>query len=340
MAGVRHRRRAGPLGRAVPGRGRPLPGREPCRSRSGGAASPTGTDVLAVARPPKQARPFQVAPPPTSRSRRVALVASAGVLALAVLGGVAAFGIGRIGASTEAGAETPAAVDTSAPAPSLVVPVQTPARKAPATASADAPGPPGPRGDDERGATDQHGAPGDDAGDRGADHDRAAGDHGPRPTMVSRRRGQLRERRERGHRGRDGRFGHRRCGQQRGRWRHRSRGRHDDGERRGRCRGRCAGRERLAERLIVAPARPPSIARRWTSPVGDRPPWTRVTGDRGRRPDMEPALLRPGSSRTEEGRWSRGTTGGQVSRRAAPGGLPRSAGPARAGRSCPGGRRR
>jgi len=97
----------------------------------GAAGPPDGTDVLAVARPPKQARPFQVADPATSRPRRVVLVASAGALALAVLGGVAAFGIGRIGAGTEAGAVTPAAVDTSAPAPSLVIPVETPAKKAP-----------------------------------------------------------------------------------------------------------------------------------------------------------------------------------------------------------------
>jgi hypothetical protein len=87
--------------------------------------------VLAVARPPKQARPFQVADPVTSRPKRVVLVASAGAIALAVLGGVAAFGIGRIGAGTEAGAVTPAAVDTSAPAPSVVIPVETPAKKAP-----------------------------------------------------------------------------------------------------------------------------------------------------------------------------------------------------------------
>ena len=118
-----------------------------------GAASPAGTEVLAVARPPKQARPFQVAPPPTSRSRRVALVASAGVLALAVLGGVAAFGIGRIGASTEAGAETPTVVDTSAPAPPpLVVPVQTPARKA-------APPPPPPTRRGNRAAATTSAAP-------------------------------------------------------------------------------------------------------------------------------------------------------------------------------------
>ncbi len=97
----------------------------------GAAGPPDGTEVLAVARPPKQARPFQVADPATSRPRRVVLVASAGALALAVFGGVAAFGIGRIGAGTEAGAETPAAVDTSAPAPSLVIPVETAAKKAP-----------------------------------------------------------------------------------------------------------------------------------------------------------------------------------------------------------------
>ncbi|HEX5810999.1 MAG TPA: Hsp70 family protein [Pseudonocardia sp.] len=116
--------------RSGPGTLRSGPGTLPLAvGRSAGP--PDGTDVLAVARPPKQARPFQVADPATSRTRRVVLVASAGALALAVLGGVVAFGIGRIGATSEAGAVTPAAVDTSAPAPSLVIPVETPARKAP-----------------------------------------------------------------------------------------------------------------------------------------------------------------------------------------------------------------
>ncbi|MBL8925729.1 MAG: Hsp70 family protein [Pseudonocardia sp.] len=120
-----------------PGASRPAVPPDPSAARSGpgtrplvvgGAAGPPdGTEVLAVARPPKQARPFEAADPVTSRPRRFVLVASAGAIALAVLGGVAAFGIGRIGAGTEAGAVTPAAVDTSAPAPSVVVPVETPA---------------------------------------------------------------------------------------------------------------------------------------------------------------------------------------------------------------------
>jgi len=116
--------------RSGPGTLRSGPGTLPL-AVGGPAGPPDGTDVLAVARPPKQARPFQVADPVASRPKRVVLVASAGALALAVLGGVAAFGIGRIGAGTEAGAVTPAAVDTSAPAPSVVIPVETPAKKAP-----------------------------------------------------------------------------------------------------------------------------------------------------------------------------------------------------------------
>ena len=105
---------------------------------AGGApGSPDGTDVLAVARPPKQARPFlaDTPPPTTSRPRRIALFASAGALALAVLGGAVAFGIERIGAGPEAGAVTPAGssvTDTSAPPPSVTtVLVETPAPKAP-----------------------------------------------------------------------------------------------------------------------------------------------------------------------------------------------------------------
>ncbi len=117
--------------RSGPGTLRSGPGTLPLAVGGAVSGPHDGTDVLAVARPPKQARPFQVADPATSRPRRVVLVASAGALALAVLGGVAAFGIGRIGAGTEAGAVTPAAVDTSAPAPSLVIPVETAAKKAP-----------------------------------------------------------------------------------------------------------------------------------------------------------------------------------------------------------------
>jgi actin-like ATPase involved in cell morphogenesis len=77
-----------------------------------------GTEVLAVARPPKQARPFTAgsggAP---SRPRRIALLASAAALGLALLGGVVAFGAGRLGAGTEAGAQTPVpVVDAGVPA--------------------------------------------------------------------------------------------------------------------------------------------------------------------------------------------------------------------------------
>ena len=105
--------------------------------------SPDGTEVLAVARPPKQARPFLAdTPPTTSRPRRIALFASAGALTLAALGGVVAFGIERIGAGAEAGAVTPAGssvTDTSASPPSVTtVLVETPAPKAP-------PPPPPPR---------------------------------------------------------------------------------------------------------------------------------------------------------------------------------------------------
>jgi molecular chaperone DnaK len=90
-----------------------------------GVGSTDGTEVLAVARPPKQARPFVATQAATSRPRRIAVLASAGAVALAVLGGVVAFGIERVGAGSEAGAVTPAAVDTSAPAPTVVVPAQT-----------------------------------------------------------------------------------------------------------------------------------------------------------------------------------------------------------------------
>ena len=104
------RRRPGAAGarRRAAGRARRT-GHPAARRR--GAGSPDGTEVLAVARPPKQARPFvaDASRPTTSRPRRIALLASAGALALAVLGGVVAFGIERVGAGTEAGAVTPAA---------------------------------------------------------------------------------------------------------------------------------------------------------------------------------------------------------------------------------------
>jgi molecular chaperone DnaK len=104
--------------------------------RSDGAFG--GTSVLPVARPPKQARPFNAVPASSpSRTGRIALVGSAAALALAVLGGVVAFGIGRIGAGQEAGAVTPASVvSTGAPVPSAAIPVvptvQTPAAGRPA----------------------------------------------------------------------------------------------------------------------------------------------------------------------------------------------------------------
>ncbi len=100
-------------------------------------APPAGTEVLAVARPPKQARPFLADTPPatTSRPRRIALFASAGALALAVLGGAVAFGIERIGTGPEAGAVTPAGssvTNTSAPPPAVApAPVQAPAPQVP-----------------------------------------------------------------------------------------------------------------------------------------------------------------------------------------------------------------
>ncbi len=165
----------GAAGRGPAGRpdGSAGPGTLPLAA-GGAAGSPDGTEVLAVARPPKQARPFlaDTPPPTTSRPRRVALFASAGALALAVLGGAVAFGIERIGAGTEAGAVTPAGssvTDTSAPPPSVtMVPVETPAPKAPA-ASAAAPGHPRRGDDDERSAARHHRAAADrPGGDRGA----------------------------------------------------------------------------------------------------------------------------------------------------------------------------
>jgi molecular chaperone DnaK len=105
----------------------PGPGTLPLAAAAG---SPDGTEVLAVARPPKQARPFVATQATTSRPRRIAVLASAGAVALAVLGGVVAFGIERVGAGSEAGAVTPAAVDTSAPEPTVVVvPAETTAPK-------------------------------------------------------------------------------------------------------------------------------------------------------------------------------------------------------------------
>jgi molecular chaperone DnaK len=105
----------------------PGPGTLPLAAAAG---SPDGTEVLAVARPPKQARPFVATQATTSRPRRIAVLASAGAVALAVLGGVVAFGIERVGAGSEAGAVTPAAVDTSAPTPTVVVvPAETTAPK-------------------------------------------------------------------------------------------------------------------------------------------------------------------------------------------------------------------
>ena len=55
----------------------------------------------------RRARSWRTHPPTTSRPRRIALFASAGALALAVLGGVVAFGIERIGAGAEAGRRDP-----------------------------------------------------------------------------------------------------------------------------------------------------------------------------------------------------------------------------------------
>ena len=94
-----------------------------------------GTSVLPLARPPKQARPF-VAEEEPSRGRRVVLLASAGALALAVLGGVVAFGAGRIGAGTEAGAVTPVvgtvtSAPTLPPPPPAVAPQPAPRTAAP-----------------------------------------------------------------------------------------------------------------------------------------------------------------------------------------------------------------
>ena len=188
--------------RSGPGTLRSGPGTLPL-AVGGAAGPPDGTDVLAVARPPKQARPFQVADPATSRPRRVVLVASAGALALAVLGGVAAFGIGRIGAGTEAGAVTPAAVDTSAPAPSLVIPVETPAKKAPP------PPPPTRRATRAAAATTSAAPPTTTAPPATTQVTEEPTTSAPPETTAParrwcrRRRGQLRERRERGHRGRE-----------------------------------------------------------------------------------------------------------------------------------------
>ena len=152
-----------PSARAVerPVAASPGPGTLPLAAAAG---SPDGTEVLAVARPPKQARPFVATQATTSRPRRIAVLASAGAVALAVLGGVVAFGIERVGAGTEAGAVTPAAVDTSAPAPTVVVPRgDDGAEAAPAAAAAHASGHAG-RTDDERAAARHDGAPGHDEG--------------------------------------------------------------------------------------------------------------------------------------------------------------------------------
>jgi actin-like ATPase involved in cell morphogenesis len=108
-------------------------------------ATTTGTAVLPVARPPKQARPFVAdVAEPTGRRGRVVLVASAAALALAVLGGVAAYGFERLGAGTEAGAVTPTTtVDTGAPESTAELP-DAPAQVR--TPAAPPPSPPGRRG--------------------------------------------------------------------------------------------------------------------------------------------------------------------------------------------------
>ena len=169
-----------------------------------GSTAP-GTTVLPVARPPKQARPFTAgASAASSRPRRIALVASAGALALAVLGGVVAFGVGRIGAGSEAGAVTPGpvvdagVVGSSAAAP----PVPTAAPAAPETrarvGSPPAPrrgrqAPPPARGGDRATRDDR---PDDHAAARAEGH-RAGGDGGAggRRRRRERRRGRNRERR-------------------------------------------------------------------------------------------------------------------------------------------------
>ena len=329
--GARRRRAAGGGPPADSSALRSGPGTLPL-AVGGAAGSPDGTDVLAVARPPKQARPFQVAGPATSRPRRVVLVASAGALALAVLGGVAAFGIGRIGAGTEAGAVTPAAVDTSAPATSLVIPVETPARKAPppppptrrATRAAAPPSaapptttaPPATTPVAEEPTTSapaqETTVPGDDDGvgtgndaGNGANGDTGAGTPAVRGTAD------------------------RRCGQQRG-WRRRT----APGTERqtanvaAGAEPRCACRGRLAERLIIASAPRPTLRRSnrlWTSPV--------------RRPIPGHGTGPPPSGIVTDGGGPGVGVDGSVRRRAAPGARPRSAGPARAGRVRPSGRR-
>jgi actin-like ATPase involved in cell morphogenesis len=109
-----------------------------------------GTAVLPVERPSKQARPFSAVAAESNRPRRIALVASAAALAVAVLGGVVAFGVNRIGAGTEADAGTPAPVVNAVPpeasatirtstvvqdAPAPKVPPAAPRRARPAPAA-------------------------------------------------------------------------------------------------------------------------------------------------------------------------------------------------------------
>src|SRR4051794_16707522 len=70
--------------------GSPGPGTLPLAAAAG---SPDGTEVLAVARPPKQARPFVATQATTSRPRRIAVLASAGAVALAGVRGGGGVGV-------------------------------------------------------------------------------------------------------------------------------------------------------------------------------------------------------------------------------------------------------
>ena len=110
----------------------PGPGTLPLAAAAG---SPDGTEVLAVARPPKQARPFLATHRRrTSRPRRIALFASAGALALAVLGGAVAFGIERVGCRPRGGCRDAGGSSDGhlgAPPSVTMVPVETPAPKPP-----------------------------------------------------------------------------------------------------------------------------------------------------------------------------------------------------------------
>ena len=349
--GAPRRQRRRPLGRAS---GRARSGRAPCRSRPAGRpARPDGTEVLAggpaaEAGAPVRWRPRDVASAPDRARRRRPVRSpwrcSAGWWRSASGGSARGREAGRGDAGSRSTPRRPRRR-------SLVVPAETPAPKA-----APPPPPPHAPGHARRGATTSAPPPTTTApptttkATDDADRDRPAatttgpengGGAAPGTTTREQATGAAARGRATGTGGADNAAAGAEGGAD---GRRRRRG----GRRRARPRPPWSGR---TGRLIAAPARPLLVARggRAGSAIDHRGrartaitasrtsgPFVltyRASGpssDRGPGPDMEPALLRPGWSRTQEGRGSEGTGAGRttaVSRRAAPGARPRSAGP-------------